>query len=81
MPYKISAFPHKDFFPAMSAEILRIRKAITRFQHLIILIGRIMQHRGPINHIKKAILKPFNSHQECFIILRKTNCYYSNKLL
>ena len=69
----------------MSAEILRFSKAITKFQDFIkftkILIGRITKQGDPINHMKKALLKLFNSHKECFIEFGKTNGYILNKLL
>ena len=58
------------FYSAMSAEIRRICNARSKFQDLIksskILIGRIMKQGGLVNSMKKALLKLFNSHEECF---------------
>ena len=67
MPYKSSNFPDKMFYPAMSAEILRIGKVTTKSQDFIkstkIIIGRITKQWGLINFMKKALLKLFNSHK------------------
>ena len=71
MPHKSSNIPYKMFYSAvfMSAEILQIYKATTKFQHFIksakFLIGRITKKGSLINHMKKALLKLFNSHEEC----------------
>ena len=46
-----------------------------------ILFGRVIKQRGLINHMKKALLKLFNSHEEYFIKFGKTNDYILNKLL
>ena len=41
----------------------------------------IIKQGGVINHMKKDLLKLFNSHEECFIKFGKTNDHILNKLL
>ena len=84
MPYKSSNIPRQMFYSAVSAEILWICKATIKFQDFIksakTMIRRIMQW-GLINHMEKALLKPFNiynallkpfnSYNNCLIVLGK----------
>ena len=66
MPYKSISIIHKKLYSTMSAEILRICNARTKFQKSAkILIGRIMKQMDLINQLKKPLLKLFNSHEEC----------------
>ena len=70
----------------MSAEIIRISKSSIKFQDLVksfpqMLIGRIIERGGLMNHRKMGLLKLFNSHEECFIKFGRTNDYILNKLL
>ena len=39
-----------------------------------------MKQGGLINHLKKALLKLFNNHKQCFINFGKGNDYILNKL-
>ena len=86
MPYKSSRTPYKVFYSAMSSEIFQMCKGTTKFQDIIksakiFLIGRIIKQGDLINHMKKVLLKLFNSQDECFIKFGKTNDYIFNKLL
>ena len=85
MPLKSVSIPRKIFYSAMSAKILRIRKTTTKLQDLknyaTILIGRIIKQGNLKNHVKKAPLKLFNSHEECFMKLRKNKDSILNNLL
>ena len=71
------------FSSAISTEILQIWKTITKFEDFIksskTLLGRITKQQGLINHMKRALLKLYNSQKECFIKFRKTNYYILNK--
>ena len=93
MPCKPSNIPHKMFYSAVSAEILRICKATTKFQDFLksakIIVRRIIQGRL-VNHTEKTLLKPFNTYKallqpfngynECLIILGKAIDYILNKI-
>ena len=71
------------FSSAMSAEILRICKAATKFQDIKptkILIGRIIKQGGLINHMKKALLK-LAVTKNVLSKFGKTNNYILDKLL
>ena len=61
--FDISNFPRKMFYSAMSAEILRVCKALTKFHDFMksakILIDKIIKQGGLISHTKKALLKLF----------------------
>ena len=45
------------------------------------MIGRIIKQGVLTSHMKKTLLNLFNSQEECFIKIRKTNDYILNKLL
>ena len=68
---QIKNIPHKLFYSAMSAEMLWTSKTSTKFLDFIkyakILIRRITMQGDLIKHMKKALLKLFNSHKECFL--------------
>ena len=64
----------------MSAEIRQICKATTKFQDFSKTVGGIRKQGGLINHMKKTLLKLFNSHEECFIEFGRTNCYINFKI-
>ena len=80
MPWKSQNIPHKMFYSAKSVQILRICEATNKFKGFTksakILIGRIIKQVGLINHMKKVLLKLFNSHKECLIRFEKTDCNY-----
>ena len=85
MPYKSNNISHKIFYVVMSTKILRICKTTSKFQDFTksteILIGRIIKQTGLINHMKKALLKLFNSQEEYSSKFRKTCNYILNTLL
>ena len=85
MPYKSSNISHKIFYVIMSAKILQICKTTSKFQDFTksteILIERIIKQTGLINHMKKALLRLFNSHEEYSSKFRKNNNYILNTLL
>ena len=72
------------FYSTVSAEIPRICKGVTKFQDFTksakMLVGRIIEQGGLINHMKKALLKLFNGHKECFIKFGKAKNYILSKL-
>ena len=80
MSYKLNDIPHKRFYSAISADILRISKATTKILDFIksakILIRRMIKQGDQINHMNF-----FYSHKECFLKFGKTNNYILNKLL
>ena len=80
MSYKLNDIPHKMFYSAISADILRISKATTKILDFIksakILIRRMIKQGDQINHMNF-----FYSHKECFLKFGKTNNYILNKLL
>ena len=80
MSYKLNYIPHKMFYSAISADILRISKATTKILDFIksakILIRRMIKQGDQINHMNF-----FYSHKECFLKFGKTNNYILNKLL
>ena len=81
MPHKSSSIPRKMFYWVMSAEIPQICKTTTKFQGFSkILVGGIRKQGGLINHMKKTLLKLFNSHEECFIKFGRTNYYINFKI-
>ena len=52
----------------MSAEILRILKATSKFQEVMKNVNRKNHKiRGSDKHMKKPLLELFKSHEECFI--------------
>ena len=80
MSYKLNYIPHKMFYSAISADILRISKATTKILDFIksakILIRRMIKQGDQVNHMNF-----FYSHKECFLKFGKTNNYILNKLL
>ena len=80
MSYKLNDIPHKMFYSAISADMLRISKAAAKILDFIksakILIRRMIKQGDQINHMNF-----FYSHKECFLKFGKTNNYILNKLL
>ena len=85
MPYESSDIQHKMFYSVMTAEMLQIYKATSKFQNFLksarILIKRIIKQGGLINHMKNGQLKPFHNHKKCIIKFVETNGNTLKKLL
>ena len=76
MSYKSINILYNVFYAAISAKILQICKTTTKFQDFI-KSSEKKNHKqeGLLDHMKRALLKLFSSHKQCFIIFRKTNYY------
>ena len=76
LPYKCSNIPSKMFYSTISAEVLRIAKATSKYEYFLHNVRNLllrMKNQGADSFgIKKSLRKMLNRHLEFFVKFSKT---------
>ena len=70
MPYKCSNMPYKMFYSTISAEVLRICRATSKYESFLLsvakLISRMIKQGAKTLNIRKIMMKMMSRHWQCF---------------